>query len=477
VANKKSYNRYFIIFQEEDKGYGIAIDKQPTGYTKIETRNGKAKVTVYAQNLIKEKGPYMCYLIDATKNPAVLAKMGEVKVDDTGRGETWWEHKEDDVADTGVAVDRFNVACVAVEGEEFVSPLAGYIGKDKVLWKDKIVSKPRSAGNEEMTEVIPENKAVENVAEETDVKEEVIEEKVEVEELDEEAKKFKKYEKIIKDDKATRNAEENNKDNNKDNKEEVKPAKGASKPIVAGDVEANKEENKEGVKPAKGASKPIVAGDVEANKEENKEEVKPAKAASKPIVVKDAEPLKEGAKKPVQVPVAPQGLNLEPLAQTYYADDVKEYENLMRHDDRKEGKYAKDFHGLLAGFEEVPDLSDGANGYRWWKIPHGYDMPIKNNRLFPYYSAIYHLKMAYPFINYIKCYRGCGHYYFGLRYDNEGEVKHIVYGIEGKNSIQEQPYMGMTGFVKWVPMKDKDTGVWLMHYNPYSGSIMIPKKR
>jgi hypothetical protein len=411
VANKKSYNRYFIIFQEEDKGFGIAIDKQPTGYTKIETRNGKAKVTVYAQNLIKEKGPYHCHLIDATKNPAVIAKMGEIKIDDTGRGETWWEHKEEDVAGTGIPVDRFNVACVAVEGEEFASPLAGYIGKDKVLWKEKIVSKTRSIEN-------VENEAVENVVEETDIKEEVIEEVKENEvELDEEAKKFKKYEEIIKDDN--------------------------------------------------------VAGILE----EKKEEVKSAKKESKPIVVAEPEAIKGEAKKPMRVQIPQDLFNNEPIAETYQVDDVKAYQDLMRHDDVKEGKYAKDFHGILAGFEEVTDLSDEAKGYRWWKIPHAYDLPLKDNRHFPYYSAIYHLKMAYPYINYIKCYRGCGHYYFGLRYDNDGEVKYIAYGIEGKNSVQEQPYMGMTGFVKWVPMKDKDTGVWMMHYNPYSGSIMIPKKR
>lgn len=88
MSAKKSYNRFFIIFQEEDKGFGIAIDKQPTGYTKIETRNGRCKITVYVQNLSRDKGPYVFKLLDTSMDNVLIATLGEIKLDDTGRGDT-----------------------------------------------------------------------------------------------------------------------------------------------------------------------------------------------------------------------------------------------------------------------------------------------------------------------------------------------------------------------------------------------------
>jgi hypothetical protein len=552
VASKKSYNRYFIIFQEEDKGFGMALDKQPTGYTKIETRNGKCKITVYAQNLVKEKGPYTCYLIDATKNPVVPAKLGELKIDDTGRGETWWEFKEDDVANTGVPVDRFNVAAVVVEGNKINAPLAGYVGKDKIVWKDKMASMPRTTELKEDPKLKSE-KASEEIKEETRKEEPE-------EELDDEARKFKEYEENIKKEAAKEEASDN-----KDSLQEVRNAssKNAEDPKTE---ELNRNENKEGKPTAANTDGPKVENKEEnrdnkpgqtniAQPKEEKKENKPAqtniaepkeeKKENKPEQTNTARPKEEKKEnKSVQTnPAQPKAEKKEnnptqtntarpkeekkdnKPAQTNPAQPKEEKksnnptqtntsqsksenknnnegikaalpqqqepnrevepdgytiaddESFTRRNKSKDKKYANMFHNVLNSFEEVDGLSDELKGYRWWKVPHAYDVPIRDNKYYPYYSAVYHLKMTYPYINYIKCFKKTGHYYFGLKYDDEGEVKYIVYGIEGRNNIQEQPYMGMTGFLKWVPIKDKDTGMWLMYYNPYTGCIMIPKRR
>lgn len=44
LANKKSYSRYFIILQEDEKGHSISPEKQSSGYAKIEMKNDKCKV-------------------------------------------------------------------------------------------------------------------------------------------------------------------------------------------------------------------------------------------------------------------------------------------------------------------------------------------------------------------------------------------------------------------------------------------------
>ena len=49
------------------------------------------------------------------------------------------------------------------------------------------------------------------------------------------------------------------------------------------------------------------------------------------------------------------------------------------------------------------------------------------------------------------------------------------HGIEGENTMREQPYMGMTGFGKWRKLMGRSSGMWLMHYNPRTGNIMVEK--
>lgn len=452
MAVKKSYNRYFIIFQEEDKGYGIAIDKQPTGYTKIENRSGKCKVTVYAQNLVKERGPYYCCLVDSSKDPLVMAKLGTINIDDTGRGETWWEFKEDDISGTGVAFDRFNIAAVITEENKVNAPLAGYIGKDKVSWKDRV---PYVSRNEE--EPIVE----EPVTEEEPVVNEEVEE---IEELDEEAKKFKEYEEDIK----------TNSDNNgerwkkeKDNKENVKSeskSKDDKKDEKKEDVKSKGNENKDENKKENQKSEPKKA---ESKKDNPKEEVKD-------------NPKEEAAKKVGNQPNVIEPFNydedIEAKEVSGYMDDSFN-KNFDRKGDEDKRPFATMFHDILEDFDEEEDLTEEFKNTRWWKIPLSEDLPISENLYYPYYCAIYHLKMTYPYINYVKYFKDTGHYHFGMKYDDSGEVKYILYGIEGSNSHNFQPYMGMTGFIRWIKMKQKDKGMWILYYNPHTGCIMIPKKR
>lgn len=406
-----------------------------------------------------------------------MARLGEVKVDDTGRGETWWEFREDDIAETGIPYDRFNVSAIIVEGDRIYSPLAGYMGKERISWKDRIAYAPRSKVEETENEELKE------------------------EELNEEAKKFKAYEESIK-------PGENKKPLKGDNASDKEEAKGKETPKANANTEkkadakaqASGEKSKDnqgakGVaaeKPKEGAGakggegeKPKDGQGAKGATAEKPKEGTGTKAASgeKP---KDGGAIKgDGTEKSKDSPnsAAKPDDKLEQGFKPYAGyKEVMSPQDEITDDDllrqpKKEGKYAGMFHNLLNRYEEVDNINDEAKGTRWWRIPYSDDEYMDEDTNYPYNGAIHHLKMTYPYINYVKYFRQRGYYYFGMRYDDEGEVKNIMYGIEGMSTPKEQPYMGMTGFIKWQKMKDRDTGIWVMYYNPYTGCVMIPKKR
>jgi len=397
VAVRKGYNRFFIIFQEEDKGYGIAIDKQPTGYAKIEVRNGKCKITVYAQNLKQEKGPYYFCMINTMKTPGQLIKVGEIRIDEIGKGETWWEYNEENIGESGCSIDKFYVALILADEEQVMAPLVGFAGKDKILWKEKIfVEKIEEAKHEHEHEHEEEHEHERNSVElQPDLMRDGSEVQIvpqddqETRVLDEEALKFEKYEEELR-----------NQANDQICDETIIEVRGSV------EVELQDEEYDAGC---------INSDMVRHEEEEHKH---------------------------------------------------KEY-----------GHHASIFHELLEQFEEMDDFIevDKNNGWRWWKIPYNCNVQLMEDRQYPFLCTIFHLNMTYPHIDYIKYYCERGYYYFGIKYDMDNEVKYIMYGIEGRNIIRDQPYMGMTGFGKWMKMRNKDKGLWMMFYNPKTGNFMVEK--
>lgn len=471
MAVKKSYNRYFIIFQEEDRGFGIAIDKQPTGYTKIENRNGKCKITVYAQNLLKERGPYFCCLIDSTKDPLVVARLGALNIDEAGRGETWWEYKEDDIADTLVPFDRFNIASIITEDQRINAPLAGYIGKDKIAWKERMPLVSKVNAENKMDKVVNNEESVQAPQE----KLEEVEMKVPIEEkdteLDEEAKQFKEYEEGLQNINDSDKVDKNSKKEIDKEKTDINSEK---KDI---DNEEDKNKGKRHVKTKEkdnNKDKENIKS-VENLKEDNIKENK----------IKESKDIKIEEKNQDKKKIYDTEGSNELLKTAEVSDEKYERENDFFNERSKEQEirniherpFATMFHDILEDFEEEKDISDGLEDVRWWRVPLNDELSIGENIYYPYYCAIYHLKMVYPYINYIKYFNKLGFYHFGIKYDSNGEVRYVLYGIEGGNMPETQPYMGMTGFIRWVKMKNSDRGMWIMYYNPHTGCIMIPKKR
>lgn len=615
----KKYSRYFLIFNEEDKGFEVSSDKQPTGYTKIETKNGKCKITVYAQNLKPDRGPYVCYLIDSSKKTATVAKLGEISVDDSGKGEITWQEDAKNILGTGLAFDKFNVAAVVKEGNRLQVPLAGYLEKEKVQWRDKISARSFVVQEESKTEEavlkeedkrenkkdskkqskkedrksekiqsiddivdkIEEEKALEKELETTGILESA--EKVEDSTLRQDAEAGNLSENIedaIGDVEDISDTETREFDNIRGEEEDIEKAEDYRTQLERNDNDYIERYSEEGLV-FEHYERDINLQSADASYAENMTDALSKESSFNDSIevpsvnrmerydsnrldsedsredeeyLCDAKDLKE---KLDETKVDEKGIlstamknaninrnklckeieqDLEKLEKEIYKeikkfiqgelgkykdsilkavckdhDSCKDHDHKdhshhhhhghhehhgqeggcsscgeehnehhshhhshheHHHDEHKKKGYAKALHKILKDFKEE---NIGIKGCKFWKVHTESKIPKKDNSLYPYYSAVHHLKMTYPYINYVKYFKEKGHYYFGIQYDKQGEVKYLIYAIEGDKVEKDQPYKGMTGFVSWAPYKQK--GIWVMYYNPYTGCVMLPKSK
>ena len=136
MAQKKEYSRYFIILQEDEKGYSLSNDKIPSGYVKLELKSDKCKVSYYVQNLKRGNSPYYMLLVCNKKDAKKLIKVSEMNIDEFGRTETSFEYPADNIADTLVPMDRISGAAIVkiIEGN-IVSVMSGFSTTDIPEWK------------------------------------------------------------------------------------------------------------------------------------------------------------------------------------------------------------------------------------------------------------------------------------------------------------------------------------------------------
>ena len=160
MASNNEYKRYFIILQEDDKGYEMSPGKIPTGYVKIEVKNNKVRLNAFIQNIkLEDRVEYRLILVSSAKKAAV--DVGKIMIDGSGRGELSYELEPENVLKSGLSIRDFNIAAVTCGA--FV-PLSGYTGREKSEWKGKydIINKqkvqeaPRIDKKIEIEEIVPE---------------------------------------------------------------------------------------------------------------------------------------------------------------------------------------------------------------------------------------------------------------------------------------------------------------------------------
>jgi len=129
------------MFQQEDLGYGSG--QEPSGYIKLEARDGKARLTAVVQNMKEDanKLAYKIYIIKCTEEQVLPVCAGELKMQ-RSRGDLSWEFDPLNVEDTRNTINDFNMAAVIVEyknkkNTEVICPLAAYKDK-KVSWREAV---------------------------------------------------------------------------------------------------------------------------------------------------------------------------------------------------------------------------------------------------------------------------------------------------------------------------------------------------
>lgn len=146
MTQKKNYSRYFIILQEEEKGYSQASDKISSGYAKIEMKNDKCKVSFYVQNLKKDSIPYYMILICTKKDEKKLINIGELNIDENGRVDVSYEYQADNIGDTGISMDKVSGASVIkLIDKNLISIMSGFSSTEIPDWKGcEILKKEKS---------------------------------------------------------------------------------------------------------------------------------------------------------------------------------------------------------------------------------------------------------------------------------------------------------------------------------------------
>ncbi|MCM8710713.1 hypothetical protein M2651_06685 [Clostridium sp. SYSU_GA19001] len=417
MTQKKSYSRYFIILQEDEKGYALASDKLPSGYAKLEIKNDKCKISYYVQNLKKESAPYYMILICGKKDVNKLIKLNELNIDDHGRAEVCYEYPAENVANCGINIDKvIGAGIVKFMNSNLIPVMSGFTTTDIPEWKSFTVIEEEMKRNEDK-----EVKEV-NKVKEAEVLEKVVENK------NEQAEEIKAEPENIFDEYEQKIEELKNKDNNKE------------KPVQS-EEENMKRDN--------------INQEIKADEVEETDEYEETDEVEETNEFEDSRHKKKKSKK-----------------------DSCEDKEKSKHEDKNypKGRAGEFFMNLAAGFEELEGICTEIKRCRWFKVPVNRPEDMTNCREYNKYTVAY-----YPMMNYYPYINKFGHFVLGYKCDKDGKMKYLIYGIPGTKSRTDQPFGGKTGFVTWVPLRegeeDEDSfGYWLMFYDFRNSTIVIPVK-
>lgn len=370
MTSRKSYSRYFIILQEDEKGYALASDKLPSGYAKLEIKNDKCRVSYYVQNLKKSMEPYRNVLISSKKNENKLILLGNMNIDEFGRADVSYEYSIGEAEKLGIVPEKISGAAIMkLDRGSSAGVMSGFTGNE-----------------------IP--------------------------------KGWTHYSFV--------------------------------------EIGTSKETKNE---------KPMVFN--ENVKKQIKEQVEEVKKELKAQNNNDSS--QENSTMDVNIQPVEENVNIFDEYERRIDDSKKEKQS-DKHDEDDKEKYepiSEFFTHLAEGFEEVEDVCSDVKKCKWYKVSVNNMSDLMNTSDYNKYTIAYYPMMIY--YPYIKNY---GHFLMGYKSDSSGKMKYIVYGIPGKKEIEDQPFLGKSGFVTWVSFdkNESDMGYWLMFYDFKNSVIVIPVK-
>jgi len=144
--------RNFIILQEDERGYSSSNDKTLSGYSKIEAKGDKCKITFYAQNLRSDSNDYHALAICNKKDNKKILDLGNIMVSDGGKAELTKEYLIDDIGGIGLSYDKISGVAVAKMKDDIpIIIMCGFINGEepKDNWKNYKIEKD-SCGKSKM---------------------------------------------------------------------------------------------------------------------------------------------------------------------------------------------------------------------------------------------------------------------------------------------------------------------------------------
>lgn len=112
ASNNRLY-RNFVILQEDERGYSNSSDKSLSGYSKIEAKGDKCKISFYAQNLKKDNDNYYMMLICCKKDIKQIINLGPIEVSDTGKVEVTKEYNVSNIGGLDIQFDKISGTAIA----------------------------------------------------------------------------------------------------------------------------------------------------------------------------------------------------------------------------------------------------------------------------------------------------------------------------------------------------------------------------
>ena len=107
ASNNRLY-RNFVILQEDERGYSNSSDKSLSGYSKIEAKGDKCKISFYAQNLKKDSDSYYMMIICCKKDMKQIINLAPIEVSETGKAEATKEYNISNIGGLDIQFDKIS---------------------------------------------------------------------------------------------------------------------------------------------------------------------------------------------------------------------------------------------------------------------------------------------------------------------------------------------------------------------------------
>ncbi|HHW47780.1 MAG TPA: hypothetical protein GXX14_04070 [Clostridiaceae bacterium] len=442
MEKRQKFQRIFMIFNNEDAGYEAGGN--PSGYLKIEVRDGRGKLYATVQNLRVLQGGYMyvVYILAEDKERIVPVRIGALPVAN-GKGDIKWEFDSYSVADTELGIDRFGAAILLVEAEnmmdgKIICPLAAYRDK-KIDWRNAFKRAYLS----------------ENLVDSAEKEEEKVEGKEEKREEKEEEKKEEKGA-VREEEKGEAEKREKEKGEEEKGKEQAEETREETE--IAESNRQDKEEAKIEKEDENSTYKAAPDDrDIEIQTASNTEDG--GQAAGETVGNNVCRPQKEGDVSGVH------NMEFNPCAgcinnpDKNMAAQAEEYErrNLLE-------KLRASFN---RSFEKYNPFMSKRKDYEWWKV----SSPVHlNNIMYQYGIKTPLLFNPVVMMSHFK-YR---HLIVGIYTDKTKDIEYLVCGIPGVYNVDERPFGELC---RWVQLEGSRPrygafGYWLVFIDPESGKLL-----